>query len=99
MCNTSFLTDTEVTLKRNLYETDHGELTRKDKSARNARVDCKFSCGSSKYEPGPPANHEQQKHSRFRSITHQSEWALPPWDHRALLVAQYVPTLQYTFEP
>ena len=39
------------------------------------------------------------KHSRFRSITHQSEWALPPWDHRALLVAQYVPTLQYTFEP
>ena len=27
-------TDTEVALKRNLYESDHGELTRKDKSAR-----------------------------------------------------------------
>ena len=32
--------DTEVTLKRNPYEPDYGELTRKGKSARqNARVD------------------------------------------------------------
>ena len=32
--------DTKVALKRNLYEPDYGELTRKGKSARqNARVD------------------------------------------------------------
>ena len=31
--------DMEVALKRNPYESDHAELTRKDKSARSARVD------------------------------------------------------------
>ena len=31
--------DMEVALKRNPYESDHAELTRKDKSARSATVD------------------------------------------------------------